>query len=126
MDEKGRIRLPSHFRKDDLKTTFFELFEHPTKACITGYRAPKENFYGEDMESLTSIFSYVVELDEEERVLIPQLSREHLELEKPMRVVFAGRGKFFEIWSIENWRRESLVYRKNTSDSFSRFLQNNL
>ena len=57
-----------------------------------------------------------LELDGSGRVLLPQVLRDHAQLEK--KSVLVGQGKKFELWSEELWKeeRDAALEEANNSD----------
>ncbi len=117
IDLKGRISIPAKFREilsekydDRVILTNFD-------RCLVAYPFEEWRSLEEKIGSLSMIKKEVkafqrffisgateCPIDKLGRILIPPTLRVYGRLEKD--VVFAGRGKMFEVWSRERWAEE--------------------
>lgn len=126
IDEKGRIALPTRYRDylyssaDNQVVVTIDTEEK----CLLLYPLPDWEELEAKIEALPSfnpaarrvqrlLIGHATEIgiDNNGRVLIPQLLREYAGLEK--QVVLIGQGKKFEIWSATHWdaRRQDWLAR---------------
>jgi MraZ protein len=113
LDNKGRINVPSKFR-DDLGEEFYltkgldnslfcfpesewKIFEDKLKAL------PLTNRNARAFVRLFFAGASACSLDKQGRVLIPQLLREHANIEKEIMII--GVGTRVEIWAEEEWKK---------------------
>lgn len=120
IDDKGRFIIPSRFRDvirsgggDALMLT---RMEKAVKAyTLNGWNKFEEKFLSltdsGEHERMRDLRRYIVgaanecTCDKQGRVLIPQNLREYAELDK--EIVLVGLLSHFEIWSRENWAKET-------------------
>ena len=136
IDKKGRISLPSAFRKV-LPTQYkneFILFKSIKFPAVDGCSYERINKIAESIDKLdilsddqddfsTSIFSEIIptNLDKEGRFLIPENLKSYSNISN--EVTFIGQGHYFQIWepkaAIERQKksRERLVKEKKTLSS---------
>jgi MraZ protein len=117
LDAKGRMAVPSRYRVQLEAETEGQLIvtidtEHP---CLLLYPMPEWELIERKVEALPSFnptarriqrlligHATEVELDNNGRILLPPLLREHATLDK--RVMLVGQGKKIEIWNEEQWQ----------------------
>lgn len=120
IDEKGRIAVPTRYR-DDLYAVVVTI--DTEEKCLLLYPQIEWEAIEAKIESLPSfneatrriqrlLIGHATELslDNNGRIVIPQLLREYAGLEK--QIMLVGQGKKFEIWDSELWetrRREWLA-----------------
>lgn len=120
IDEKGRIAVPTRYR-DDLYAVVVTI--DTEEKCLLLYPQFEWEAIETKIESLPSfneatrriqrlLIGHATELslDNNGRIVIPQLLREYAGLEK--QIMLVGQGKKFEIWDSELWetrRREWLA-----------------
>ena len=117
IDGKGRLAVPTRYR-EALSSSLVVTIDTEEK-CLLLYptrnwqviednlqRLPSFNAAAQRIKRLLIGHATDVELDNNGRVLIPQLLREHAHLDK--RVVMIGQGNKFEVWDELLWqtRRE--------------------
>lgn len=115
IDPKGRLSIPSKYRE-----TLGEEFvvSKGMDGCLFVYANEDWKAFEEKLASLPLINTEArafarfflsgaqyVTLDKQGRILMPQDLREFAGLEKD--VVLAGMGGRIEIWSLENWEKNS-------------------
>lgn len=111
LDEKGRIALPTRYR-EDLSAVVVTI--DTEENCLLMYPAEEWDDIEAKIEALPSfnqaarriqrlLIGHATELtlDNNGRILLPQLLRDYAELTK--QVVLVGQGKKFEIWSAPVW-----------------------
>jgi len=115
MDERGRIPLPPRYR--DAFRDGVVLSQGAPDPCLRVYTrdafalqassytaVPDMKRKGRDLRRSLFARSDIVELDKQNRLLIPQHLREYAGLSGKVLVV--GAGESLEIWSPERWARE--------------------
>jgi len=120
LDQKGRLSIPSRFKKDIESEETPVLYLTRMDNCIKAYPQSRwleieENFKNLKTKTkkmrrfFTNFIGNVAEceLDKQSRIIIPQNLRDYAELEKD--VVLVGVLEHFEIWSEENWQRENEI-----------------
>jgi MraZ protein len=129
MDTKGRVTIPSSFSQQFER---WAVIARSVDHCVLlfnpdGWREEIERFKAElsqikpaasglnSQRALRIIFSRAQEViiqafGDGKRVAIPGFLRKHAGLKR--KVVFAGCGKYIEIWNITNWRREKRKIRE--------------
>jgi MraZ protein len=111
LDEKGRIALPTRYR-DELDAVVVTIDTEET--CLLMYPQTEWEDIEEKIEALPSfnpaarrvqrlLIGHATELnlDNNGRILLPQLLRDYAGLEK--QVMLVGQGRKFEIWSAAVW-----------------------
>lgn len=111
LDEKGRIALPTRYR-DDLPAVVVTI--DTEENCLLMYPQSEWEEIEAKIEALPSfnqsarrvqrlLIGHATELnlDNNGRILLPQLLRDYANLEK--QVVLVGQGRKFEIWSAPVW-----------------------
>ena len=118
IDAKSRFAIPTKFRevlKNMAKNTCVVTID-TDEPCLLLYPLPVWEEIENQLQSLPSLNPKVrriqrllighaseSELDSQGRMLLPQILREHADLNKKCMLV--GQGKKFEIWSEENWKK---------------------
>ncbi|MDY0131385.1 MAG: division/cell wall cluster transcriptional repressor MraZ [Desulforegulaceae bacterium] len=118
LDQKGRLSVPSRFKKDIESEETPVLYLTRMDNCIRAYPESKwieieNNFKNQKIktEKMRRFFRTFIggvaecELDKQSRIIIPQSLRDYAGLEKD--VVLVGVLEHFEIWSKENWQLEN-------------------
>ena len=120
IDQKGRIAIPAKFRKEFAQGIVLTSGVDP---CIIVYPFPEwqklsENYNlspfspSKSRELRRFIFGYAanVELDRQGRVPLPSWLRDQKGIEDTAMII--GVNRYLEIWSKENWEKESLRIRE--------------
>lgn len=117
IDAKGRTSVPARFR-DVLRSQSEEGFVITSglEPCLVAYPLTEWRAFEEKLSKLPRFDPHVVKLrriyvsaaveapiDSQGRVLIPPSLRTYAALEKD--VVWAGMGRYAEVWSRERWAR---------------------
>lgn len=128
LDDKGRLTVPADFR-DQLSegayltqgfdtnlrlisvTEFQKLYQRISEMSTTDPRARK-------LRRLIFANAKPVEIDRVGRILIPQFLRDVAELDSS--AVIVGVGESIEIWSTEEWERQSIDL-QNASENGEEF-----
>ena len=114
LDEKGRLTIPARFRellsngayitqgfdKNLMVLTaeaFEQVLERITSISLTDPTARL-------LRRLIFSNAFQVEVDKAGRILVPQISRQFLNLENEAIVV--GQGEYFEIWLPAEWEKQ--------------------
>ncbi len=134
LDEKGRIALPTRYR-DDLFTVVVTI--DTEESCLLLYplsdweeieakieALPSFNPAARRVQRLLIGHASEIALDNNGRILLPQLLREYAGLEK--QVMLVGQGKKFEIWGAAQWeqrRKEWLTAEVNSIEDLPVELQ---
>ncbi|MDY0361595.1 MAG: division/cell wall cluster transcriptional repressor MraZ [Desulforegulaceae bacterium] len=118
LDQKGRLSIPSRFKKDIESEESSVLFLTRMDNCIRAY--PESRWLEIEKtfktlktktEKMRRFFRTFIgsvaecELDKQSRIIIPQNLRDYANLQK--EVVLVGVLEHFEIWSEENWQKEN-------------------
>lgn len=111
LDEKGRMALPTRYR-DNLGAVVVTI--DTEESCLLMYPQDEWEEIEAKIEALPSfnqsarrvqrlLIGHATELslDNNGRILLPQLLRDYAHLEK--QVILVGQGKKFEIWSAPVW-----------------------
>ncbi len=111
LDEKGRIALPTRYR-DELSAVVVTI--DTEESCLLMYPANEWDEIEAKIEALPSfnpaarrvqrlLIGHAAELnvDNNGRILLPQVLRDYAGLEK--QIMLVGQGKKFEIWSAAQW-----------------------
>lgn len=116
LDEKGRLTLPSRYRDNLFHSADNQLVVtiDTEENCLLLYSLPDWEEIEAKIEALPSFnpaarrvqrlligHAADVTLDNNGRILLPQVLRDYAGLEK--QVMLVGQGKKFEIWSAANW-----------------------
>ena len=119
LDAKGRLALPSRYRDQLLKicSGLLVITIDINHRCLLLYPRPEWEQLERKIESLPSFDSYSgrvkhllighandLELDKNNRILLPQELRLYARLEK--HVCLIGQGKKLEIWNQEAWNNQ--------------------
>ncbi len=124
LDSKGRVIIPSRLRSGlgdrFIITRGFEqcLFVYPSEEwSLMGQKLEPLLFTKSDARNFKRLFfsgAVEVDVDKQNRVLIPQHLREYAGIEKD--VMFVGVQEKVEIWSEESWRRFFVQANDNYTD----------
>ncbi len=119
IDEKGRMTIPSRFRvlleQGAYVTVGFDgnLVVWPADVFEKVYTAVGQlsitNATARDLMRHMFGKASLVEFDRAGRILIPQFLRDDAGL--TANAIVVGAGRFFEIWSEEEWRKKDQVLR---------------
>lgn len=111
IDEKGRIALPTRYREElfavvvtiDTQDNCLLLYPQSEWEQIEAKIAALPSFNPEVRRIQRLLIGHASELplDNNGRILLPQLLREYAVLEK--QIMLVGQGKKFEIWSAALW-----------------------
>lgn len=114
IDAKGRTSVPARFR-DALGSEAF-VITSGLDPCLVAYPLEEWRAFEDKLSKLPRFDPHVVKLrriyvsaavetqiDSQGRVLIPPTLRSYASLEKD--VVWAGMGRYAELWSKERWTR---------------------
>lgn len=130
VDAKGRVSLPSDYRMivKELSTEIV-CYRSLTSPCIEGctedllekLAADIENstdFFSETQDDLTNLvfgdakrFSF----DSTGRIMLTEKLLKHAEITDT--AVFVGKGRKFQIWSLENWTKEEQKLREKIKNN---------
>jgi len=125
LDAKGRIAIPARYRAQLNESCGGKLVisYNPLDKCLPIYPYDEWLECERKMEAVEDqseqfrafqrlLYSYTneVEMDSNGRVLVPQISRDEIGLEKSAYLI--GHGKKFELWSESGW----LQNRENTDE----------
>jgi MraZ protein len=115
IDAKGRTSVPARFR-DALGTEPAFVITSGLDPCLVAYPLEEWRAFEDKLSKLPRFDPHVVKLrriyvsaavettiDSQGRVLIPPTLRAYASLEKD--VVWAGMGRYAELWSKERWMR---------------------
>src|SRR3990167_641412 len=132
LDAKGRLAIPSRFReKLDLDSVKELVVTIDTESpCLLLYPLPDWEIIEQKLEALPSFnpatrriqrlligHATELEMDNNSRILLPTLLRQHANLEK--HIMFVGQGKKFELWDEQKWyeyREKWLAEEANPSE----------
>lgn len=125
VDSKGRVSLPADYRAivKDLSTEIV-CYRSLTSPCIEGCTEElldklavdietSLDFFSQEQDDLTSIIfgdARRFQFDSTGRVLLTEKLLSHAEITDT--AVFVGKGKKFQIWNSENWKKEEDRIRK--------------
>src|SRR3990167_4921432 len=116
IDSKGRITIPANYRTLMVEEASGSLVVtiDTEQRCLLLYPFPQWQVIEEKLEALPSFqpaarriqrlllgHATELELDRQGRILLPNLLRDHAELDKTVMLV--GQGKKIEIWSEPLW-----------------------
>ncbi len=130
VDAKGRVSLPSDYRAivKELSTEIV-CYRSLTSPCIEGCTEDlleklatdienSTDFFSEDQDDLTNLifgdakrFSF----DSTGRIVLTEKLLKHAEIKD--NAVFVGKGRKFQIWSEENWKKEEARIREKVKAS---------
>lgn len=117
LDAKGRMAMPARYREQLQKSNINQLVvtidtESP---CLLLYSLPEWENIEQKLQTLPSFnraarriqrlligHATELELDNNGRLLLPQLLREYAKLDK--NVMLVGQGKKFELWDEQQWQ----------------------
>lgn len=132
LDAKGRLAIPARFReKLELQEVKELVVTIDTESpCLLLYPLPEWELIERKLEGLPSFNAATrriqrllighateLELDNNGRVLLPTLLRQHASLDK--HIMFVGQGKKFELWDEQQWlehREKWLAEEANSSE----------
>ena len=119
VDAKGRVSLPSDYRAivKELSTEIV-CYRSLTSPCIEGCTEDLLEKLAADIESSTDFFSETQDdltnlvfgdakrfsFDSTGRIMLTEKLLKHAEITDT--AVFVGKGRKFQIWSLENWTKE--------------------
>ena len=130
LDAKGRLAIPARYRqvlRDRCDGALVATID-TDESCLLIYPLDEWELIQQKIEALPSFHPMTrriqrllighatdVELDGNERILIPPLLREYAGLEK--RSILLGQGKKFELWDELCWNERRDQYLKEASES---------
>lgn len=129
IDDKGRMTIPTRYRKDlDLTADGkFILTIDTDERCLLLYaledweeiekkleKLPSFNATTRRIQRLLIGYATEVNLDNNGRILLPQVLREYAMLDR--QIILVGQGKKFEIWSESNWLAQTEKWLENNSN----------
>lgn len=119
VDAKGRVSLPADYRAivKELSTEIV-CYRSLTAPCIEGCAEElleklatdietSMDFFSQEQDDLTSIIfgdAKRFQFDSTGRIVLTEKLLVHAEITDT--AVFVGKGKKFQIWSLENWKKE--------------------
>lgn len=119
VDAKGRVSLPADYRAivKELSTEIV-LYRSLTSPCIEGCSEDlleklavdietSMDFFSQEQDDLTSIIfgdAKRFPFDSTGRIVLTEKLLQHAQISDS--AVFVGKGKKFQIWSLENWNKE--------------------
>lgn len=129
LDEKGRLALPTRYREHlytsadnqvvvtiDTEEKCLLLYPFPDWEDLEAKieALPSFNLAARRVQRLLIGHATEINIDNNGRILLPQLLRDYAGLDK--QVMLVGQGKKFEIWSFEHWeaRREDWLAKDTT------------
>lgn len=115
IDEKGRLIVPARFREQLengayitrgfdqnlivlTSSKFEQIYQRVNEMSITDLSARQ-------LRRLMFANADLLQFDKTGRILIPQFLRESVKLDS--NVVVVGVGEYFEVWSAEEWAKQS-------------------
>lgn len=130
VDAKGRVSLPSDYRAivKELSTEIV-CYRSLTSPCIEGCTEDLLEKLAADIENSTDFFSETQDdltnlvfgdakrysFDSTGRVMLSEKLLKHAEITDT--AVFVGKGRKFQIWSLENWTKEEQRLREKIKNS---------
>lgn len=128
LDAKGRMAMPARYR-DQLVSQYagrLVATVDPMSKCLLLYPIDTWEEIQQKVESMSSIhpdtrkfqriligYATDLELDGSGRILLPQVLRNHAQLDK--HVALVGQGKKFELWSDTNWTEQTELWLSQAS-----------
>ena len=128
LDAKGRMAMPARYR-DQLVSQYaghLVATVDPLAKCLLLYPVDTWEEIQQKIESMSSFnpdtrkfqriligYATDLELDGSGRILLPQVLRNHAELDK--HVALVGQGKKFELWSDANWAEQTQLWLSQAS-----------
>lgn len=126
VDAKGRVSLPAEYRAI-VKTLSTEIvcYRSLSSPCIEGCTEElleklaadietSMDFFSQEQDDLTSIIfgdAKKFSFDSTGRIVLSEKLISHANISDT--AVFVGKGKKFQIWSLENWEAEEKRIREN-------------
>ncbi len=118
VDEKGRIKLPNHFRSEIEQEHGIEFYVTSLSGdCARVYplavwseieeriaALPMANVHRNRFLRNTSYYGQTVSLDNQGRILIPPLLRETAQIREDVSIM--GTLRYLEIWNVEVLRKK--------------------
>jgi MraZ protein len=130
VDAKGRVSLPSDYRAivKELSTEIV-CYRSLTSPCIEGCTEDLLEKLAADIESSTDFFSETQDdltnlvfgdakrfsFDSTGRIMLTEKLLKHAEITDT--AVFVGKGRKFQIWSLENWTKEEQRLREKIKNN---------
>src|SRR5690606_34012429 len=124
----GRMAMPARYR-DQLVSQYagrLVATVDPMSKCLLLYPIDTWEETQQKVESMSSIhpdtrkfqriligYATDLELDGSGRILLPQVLRNHAQLDK--HVALVGQGKKFELWSDTNWTEQTELWLSQAS-----------
>jgi MraZ protein len=136
IDTKGRVSLPARFREAIVEggDSRLVLTPAPSDPCLHLYPLADWSEFERKIAELPRFDAHIVrfrriyvsaaldcELDAAGRILFSQDSRDRARLEK--EVLFAGMGRFVEVWSKELWDRVTAPLAPEEQDRFMKSVE---
>lgn len=128
LDAKGRMAMPARYR-DQLVSQYagrLVATVDPMSKCLLLYPIDTWEEIQQKVEAMSStnpdtrrfqriLIGYAtdLELDGSGRILLPQVLRNHAQLDK--HVALVGQGKKFELWSDVSWAEQTELWLSQTS-----------
>ena len=130
VDAKGRVSLPSDYRAivKELSTEIV-CYRSITSPCIEGCTEDLLEKLAADIENSTDFFSETQDdltnlvfgdakrfyFDSTGRIMLTDKLLKHAEITDT--AVFVGKGRKFQIWSLENWNKEEARLREKIKNN---------
>ena len=130
VDAKGRVSLPSDYRAivKELSTEIV-CYRSLTSPCIEGCTEDLLEKLAADIENSTDFFSETQDdltnlvfgdakrysFDSTGRIMLSEKLLKHAEITDT--AVFVGKGRKFQIWSLENWTKEEQKLREKIKNN---------
>jgi len=133
--QKGRLAIPSRFRKELGRTIVLAKW---LDGCLVGismkdFETILRNLLGKREIATTSVreierfvlgSAFELKLDSQGRFVLPKVLRDYASLKT--RVVFVGLGDRFEIWDEEKWLKKEKELQKEPAQMMERMAQERL
>lgn len=129
IDKKGRVSVPAPFRSSLMDNSFqgFVAFRSYNQAAIEGCDIGRMERLSQSVDTL-DLFSQAQEdlastlfadahqlaFDQDGRILLPELLREHANIKD--QVAFVGRGTTFQLWHPETFKTQQEDARKRIAE----------
>jgi len=125
LDDKGRMAIPARYREILRNQAAGQLILtiDPFESCLLLYSLPQWQILEQKLIALSSLdastrrlqrllIGHAAELmlDNQGRLLLPALLRQHATLEK--QIILLGQGNKFELWSLEHWEEKRQIWLK--------------
>lgn len=130
LDPKGRLAVPTRYRdRLQLDASGQLIVTIDTEsACLLLYPLPEWEIIEAKLQALPSFnpqarriqrlligHATELEMDNNGRILLPSLLREHAHIDK--KIVLIGQGKKFELWDETTWEEERKNWLKDAAES---------